>query len=94
MITTPYLEIPTDNVIPAESDYSENNGFSNYIYKNGDKLTIEYNFDEDYEHQLSPTHGNNEAITKVNDQFQDYFKSRDVVYFESESPRKLTTNLH
>ena len=58
-----------------------------------------------YEYQLLPDVGKDEseitispdiidqAITKINHQFQDYLKSREVVYFESESPGYLTTSL-
>ena len=105
MISAPWLGGPIANVMDKRSGSWYGKNFDDYYYENGEILTIEYTYTKDYEYQLLPhvERNNSEiiippniimkAITKVNDQFQDYFKSREVVYFESESPGYLTTFL-
>ena len=104
-ISAPWLGGPTDNVKPTTGGSNGKISYHNYVYENGDQLTIEYVYDQNYEYQLLPDIGQDEseitippdiitqAINIVNEQFQDYFKSREVVYFESESPGCLTTSL-
>ena len=105
MISAPWLGGPTDNVRPTTGGSNGKISYNNYVYENGDQLTIKYVYDQNYEYKLLPEVGQNEseitippniiieAINNINHQFQDYFKSREVVYFESESPGYLSTSL-
>lgn len=105
MISAPWLGGPTNDIKPTTGGSTGKIGYNNYVYENGDQLTIEYIYDRNDRYKLLPDIGKyeseitipldiiNQAITKINNQFQDYFKSREVVYFESESPGYLTTSL-